>query len=188
MNLDDRFLESIAEQTINLDTDSDRLRRAAELLHLMPGKMAITIHRNGDWSYQGSMFNRPAMVDLLAKSLVAFNDRYYLLAPEQLLEITVEDLPFLVIDLNRSIDHHQVIATTNLGQSVVINDEHACYLSAVPGMAVKVPCVGIRSGIAARLSRPMYYQILDWCEVEETGEGQRLFLHSDGCQFELGAL
>ena len=188
MSIDDQLFESITQQTVNLKTDNQRLRRAAELLDLQPGKIAITIHRNGAWSYQGSVFERPAMVDLLAKNLVAFNDRYYLLAPEQLLEISVEDLPFIIVDLNRSSDNLQISATTNIGRSVVISDHYPCYLSSVPGSAVSVPCVELCSGIAARLSRPMYYQLLEWCEVEMEDGKQFLRLYSDGCRFELGQI
>ena len=188
MSIDEQLLQSIAQQTVDLETNHQRLRRAAELLDLQPGKIAITIHRNGNWSYQGSVFERPAMVDLLVENLVAFNDRYYLLAPEQLLEITVEDLPFVVVDLNRSSDNRQVTATTNLGHSVVINDRHPCYLSNLPDSALAVPCIELRSGIAARLSRPMYYQLLEWCELESEQGEQYLRLYSDGCRFELGRI
>ena len=188
MSVDEELLESIAQQTADLETDHQRLRRAAELLDLQPGKIAITIHRNGNWSYQGSVFERAAMVDLLARNLVSFNGRYYLLAPEQLLEIVVEDLPFVVVDLNRSSDNRLVTATTNLNSSVIINDRHPCYLSNPPDSAVGIPCVELRSGIAARLSRPMYYQLLEWCELETEEGEQYLRLYSDGCRFELGRI
>ena len=186
MRIDEQLHQLIAHQTHDLETNNQRLRRAAYLLDLQPGKIAIKIHRNGNWSYQGSVFERAAMVDLLAKNLVAFNGRYYLLAPEQLLEIEVEDLPFVIVDLNRSSDNLLVTATTNLNSSVTINYDHPCYLSNPPDSAVGIPCIELRLGIAARLSRPMYYQLLEWCELETEEGVQYLRFYSDGCQFELG--
>ena len=188
MSIDEHLLESIAQQTVDLETNHQRLRRAAELLDLQPGKIAITIHRNGNWSYQGSVFERTAMVYLLAQNLVSLNGHYYLLAPEQLLEIVVEDLPFVVVDLNRSSDNRLVTATTNLNSSVIINERHPLYLSNPPDSALGVPCVELRTGIAARLSRPMYYQLLEWCELETEEGDQYLRLYSDGCRFELGRI
>lgn len=188
MSIDDQLFQSIVQQTVDLDTNHQRLCRAAELLDLQPGKIAITIDRNGNWSYQGSVFERAAMVSLLAENLVSFNGHYYLLAPEQLLEIVVEDLPFVVVDLNRSSDNRVVTATTNLNSSVIINDRHPCYLSNPPDSALGVPCVELRTGIAARLSRPMYYQLLEWCELETEEGEQYLRLYSDGCRFELGRI
>ena len=188
MSIDEQLYKSIAQQTVNLETNHQRLRRAADLLDLQPGKIAITIDRNGNWSYQGSVFERAAMVDLLAENLVAFNGRYYLLAPEQLLEIVVEDLPFVVVDLNRSSDNRLVTATTNLNSSVIINDRHPCYLSNLSDSSVRIPCIEFRPGIAARLSRPMYYQLVEWCELETEEGEQYLRLYSDGCRFELGRI
>ena len=188
MSIDEHLLKLIAQQAVDLETEHQRLCRAAESLDLQPGKIAITIHRNGNWSYQGSVFERAAMVDLLAENLVSFNGHYYLLTQEQLLEIVVEDLPFVVVDLNRSSDNRLVTATTNLNTSVIINDRHPCYLSNPPESAVGIPCVELRSGIAARLSRPMYYQLLEWCELETEEGEQCLRLYSDGCRFELGRI
>ena len=51
MSIDEQLYKSIAQQTVNLETNHQRLHRAADLLNLQPGKIAITIDRNGNWSY-----------------------------------------------------------------------------------------------------------------------------------------
>ena len=68
-----------------------------EWLATLPvGRIDIVVRADGRWEYCGSPFTRQSMVQLLASHLLLRDGDYCLVAPEQLLKITVEDCPFLI--------------------------------------------------------------------------------------------
>lgn len=180
---------------------------SADLSQLKPGKIDITIHADGQWSYRGSVFQRKAMVALLAQSLIIKDQAYYLIAPEQLLKIRVEDLPFRIIDINKrevpaantasspadtgEKNHRQnqtIELISDLGHSVTLDAQTSFELSAVPNTDVIIPCVHVTRGLYARLSRGCFYQLVAWGEsaLVEGREAMRIF--SGGVSHILGFL
>lgn len=158
--------------------------------HLTPGKIAITIHSDGHWSYQGTPFDRLEMVKLLSQSLVIVDGEYCLIAPEQLLKITVEDTPFYITKVNKSGEQasQTVVVTSNLGQSVTLDDLHQLELAALPDNTVEIPCVHIVRGLYARLSRASFYQLVEWGERANIDGREVLRIFSGGESHILGYL
>jgi len=156
--------------------------------NLPRGKIAITIAADGQWYYRGSVFHRLEMVSLLAKSLLLIDSRHYLLAPEQLLEITVEDCPFVITAVERSAAGDDILLTTHLGDSLTLGEAHPFHLSAPPNSSLEVPAVDICYGLQARLSRPCFYQLADWAEPRRHAGREALQIHSAGCWHLLGYL
>lgn len=182
------------------------------LRQLKPGKIAVTIHADGRWSYRDSVFERPSMVALLANSLVYLDDEYYLIAPEQLLKISVEDLPFLIVDMTRTfVDKiededfsviekstqtdnlsntgiQQIRVSTNLGEQLLLGCKHSLALSKPPNSDTEIPQIDIRDGLQARFSRACFYQLVEWGEESEIEGRPVIGVFSNGVSHTVGYL
>lgn len=162
----DNLLETIASGGHVFVANSD---------HLPVGKIDIVIHANGAWSYQGSRFERAKMVQLLSRYLVKNEDSYFLLAPEQRLKITVEDLPFTIQTVDRVVNDGQqkIIMHSNCGEQFELGSKHSLQL--LPMLAAKelLPALHIRNGLFARVVRSAYYHLLEWAVEVDAGNGKK---------------
>ena len=159
-------------------------------LNLRKGKIAIVIHRDGNWSYRGSPIQRAAMVRLFAQQLWLIEESYYIQAPEQLLLIEVEDLPFTIVDVqrDRQAAAQRIAAVTNCGETLTVGEGHDLVLSTPPGERVEVPAIHVRDGLYARVMRNPYYQLVEWGEPAEINGQKMLALKSANRVYSLGAL
>ena len=188
----DNALETLVAFAKNASDDATA-RTAAELLQLKPGKMAIRIHSDGHWSFRGSAFERPEMVALLAKSLIFLKGDYYLIAPEKLLKITVDDLPFLITRIDQSADKKTLVVTTNLGDQVTLGENHPLLMSCLPNsngsnQDIKIPTVEIRDGLSARFSRACFYELIECCEPVQINGRNIMQFYSNGVAFSVGMI
>ena len=62
------------------------------------GEVPITIDAQGRWFYAGSEIKREAMVKLFASVLCKEADSYFLKTPVEKMAITVDDVPFMIVD------------------------------------------------------------------------------------------
>jgi hypothetical protein len=163
-------------------------RTAADLVQLKLGKMANRIHSDGHWSFRGSPFERPEMVALLAQSLVFFKGDYYLIAPEQLLKITVDDVPFLITHIDQSADKKTLVVTSNLGEQVTVGEQHPLCMTCLPNQSLEIPVVEIRAGLAARFSRACFYELIECCEPVQINGRNVMQLYSNSVAFSVGMI
>lgn len=63
------------------------------------GEMDLRITRDGSWIHEGTPIGREAMVRLFASILKKEEGRFYLVTPVEKLGITVEDAPFIAVDM-----------------------------------------------------------------------------------------
>ncbi|MBT8149611.1 MAG: DUF1285 domain-containing protein [Gammaproteobacteria bacterium] len=166
-----------------------RASRAAAL-KLRKGKIDIVIHRDGHWSYRGTPILREAMVRLFAQQLWLFEGHYYIQAPEQLLRIEVEDLPYTVITASRvnSSSGQRIVVQTNCAGEVTVGEAHPLVLSKPSARAEALPAVLVRDNLYARVLRNPYYQLVEWGEPGEINGQPTLILHSQNCRYALGEL
>ncbi|MBT8138208.1 MAG: DUF1285 domain-containing protein [Gammaproteobacteria bacterium] len=166
------------------------------------GRIDITIHSSGAWSYRGTPIERPEMVKLFASQLICDGGHYYLRAPEQLLRIRVEDLPFLVVQLDIDGDGEQqrpeqqeLSIVTNCGDKLCVGEAHPLVLlpkasaefENAAGASQALPAVLVRDGLYARFSRNTYYQLIERAEpATSPGDEAQLFVRSCGIKFPLG--
>ncbi len=130
------------------------------------GKMDLVIKRDGAWIHEGEPIERPAIVRLFSRILRRDTDGYVLVTPAEKLSITVEDVPFLIVGLEDG-DDGALVARTNLGERVSIDDDHPISLGDFEG--AKVPYLRVRGDLLARFSRNAYYELVD--RAEETADG-----------------
>jgi hypothetical protein len=137
------------------------------------GHSGMRIARDGRWFHDGSPIARFELVKLFAGILRLDPEGYVLVTPVEKLSITVEDVPFLAVLVDRAGD--DLIFTTNIGDVVTLDLDHPLR------MADGVPYLHIRRQLEARVVRAVYYQLADMA-VEE---GSRLGVRSSGLFFSL---
>lgn len=118
------------------------------------GKIDMKIKRDGTWFYQGSPIARPALVKLFSRVIWFENETYYLKTPVELVEIEVEDLPFLIVEMR---EEAGVLWFRTLQDEWVAARE---ILSEMRGETLLLH-VNIRRNLYARLNRPVYYELIE---------------------------
>ncbi len=155
------------------------------------GVFDIRINRDGLWFYHGTPIGRRELVKLFASVLRRDSDgRYLLETPAEKGVIEVEDVPFVAVEL--TIDgagrNQKLIFRTNIDENVVADADHALRIVIDPATGEPSPYIGMRDGLAARLARPVYYELVE-LGGEETINGETQFgVWSAGTFFVLGTL
>jgi uncharacterized protein len=152
------------------------------------GDFAIRIARDGTWYYRGSAIDRRPLVKLFASVLRREADgRYWLVTPAERGRIEVDDVPFLAVSLTAIGCGRQqrLIFVTNLDEIVTAGPDHPLRID-TPESGETVPYILVRDGIEARLSRTVFYDLVE-LGTEERIAGARAFgVWSDGVFFRLG--
>ena len=135
------------------------------------GDSAMRIARDGTWFHEGTPIGRPAMVRLFSTILRREPDgSYVLVTPAEKLSIEVEDAPFVAVELKSegSGKGRRLAFRLNTGDVVVAGPDHK----------LRLPYLDVRKGLAARVARPVYY------ELAEIALGDPEGIWSDGERFE----
>jgi hypothetical protein len=178
MGADDRF-SSLAAAFQGVAPASRRLPPVHLWNPSSCGEIDIRIRRDGTWWHEGAPIARPALVRLFSTVLRRDPDGYWLVTPAEKLKITVEDAPFVAVALER--EGGALRFTTNLGETVEAGPEHAIRVE-TDGSGTPAPYVHVRSGLEARLARPVFYEL---AELAEPRAG-RLGIAAGGAWFDLG--
>jgi hypothetical protein len=154
----------------------------------LSGDIDIVIKRDGQWWHEGSPFERLALVKLFASILRREEDGdYYLVTPVEKWRIQVEDLPLMMV--TQDIEHEGGVDQTiklvsNLGDVITVDDAHPIEVT-LAGDGQPQPAIAVRNGLAARLSRPVYYQLVNLAEERQV-DGQAVYgVKSGGVFFPL---
>ncbi len=153
------------------------------------GDLGLRIDRHGRWYYQGSPIGRMAMVKLFASVLHRLPDgSYWLVTPGEQGRVEVEDVPFVAVELREAGTRAAPLIElrTNLDDWVPLDPDHPLTLHPVGEPPVEVPYLGVRDGLAARLTRPVYYELVELAHPDPTG--RRLEVESGGARFVVGRL
>jgi uncharacterized protein len=148
----------------------------------------MRIARDGTWFYRGSPIGRLPLVKLFASVLRREEDgSYWLVTPAERGRIEVEDVPFLAVALQCDGEgrEQQLMFRTNLDEFVALGPDRPLRVeTAADGQPA--PYILVRDGIEARLTRPVFYELVD-LGVEELVEGAVVFgVWSGGAFFRLG--
>ncbi len=147
----------------------------------------IRISRDGTWSHQGTPIKRPELVRLFARILKRDQEGvYWLETPFERGRIAVEDAPFVIISLRveNSGQNQRLIFTTNTDEEITLGNRHPLRLVAQKGEAI--PYVQVRDGLSARISRPVFYQLVEEAEAVYVNGKMEWQIHSDGYSVSLG--
>ncbi len=122
----------------------------------------IDIRRDGTWYYQGTPIRRPALVKLFSTVLQRdAGGAYWLVTPAERGQITVEDSPFLAVEVRSAGEGlaQELFLRTNMDEWVAVGPDHPLRFSFCPAYGAAVPYVLVRGGLEARVVRPVYYAL-----------------------------
>jgi hypothetical protein len=145
------------------------------------GSIDIRIDATGDWYHEGGRIARQSLVKLFSGILRKDAEGYCLVTPVERLSIVVEDVPFVAVDAEQGEgpDGPELIFTTNVGDYVTADAEHPIWIA---GDAEQPrPYVMVRNNLAALISRPLFYRLVDGCSEDAHG----FYLKSRGSRFAL---
>jgi hypothetical protein len=149
------------------------------------GDIGLKIARDGTWYYQNSAIGRRPLVKLFASVLRQEKDgRYYLVTPAEKALVHVEDTPFLAVAMEAkgSGKRQRLTFRTNLDETVEAGPEHPLsFRTETTGSFT--PFVLVRDRLKARLTRPVYYELVAGAVTETKAGKKELGVWSGGAFF-----
>jgi hypothetical protein len=131
------------------------------------GEIEMRIAADGTWFYRGSPIGRAPLVQLFASILRKDADRHVLVTPVERVGITVDDAPFLAVEMRREDDAGQprLVFRTNVEDFVAVDAEHPLRFETGAADGVK-PYVKVRGELWALVKRALFYDLVALGEVE----------------------
>jgi hypothetical protein len=159
------------------------------------GDLPFLIKRDGSWLYKGTVIGRKELVCLFASVLRREADgSYWLETPSERGRILVEDAPFLVVEMDWNGGGSEQVVTfrTNTDEIVAVDLDHPLRFNNAEGGDPK-PYVRLRPGagshpIEARISRPVFYELVALAEPQPVRGKMMLGVWSSGVFFPLGEM
>jgi len=139
------------------------------------GEIDMRIAADGSWHYMGSPINRPALVRLFSTVLRKDPERHVLVTPVERVGITVEDAPFLAVEMavDGEGDRRQIAFRTNVDDLVQVGPAHPLRFEQDRHGGVK-PYVRVRGDLWALVTRSLAMDLLALAE-ERRVDGRSLF-------------
>ncbi|MCG7391910.1 DUF1285 domain-containing protein [Microvirga sp. ACRRW] len=139
------------------------------------GEIDMRIAADGSWHYMGSPINRPALVKLFSTVLRKDPERYVLVTPVERVGITVDDAPFLAVEMavEGEGDSRQIALRTNVDDLVQVGPGHPLRFERDGHGGVK-PYVKVRGELWALLTRALTMDLMALVEEREV-EGKAVF-------------
>jgi hypothetical protein len=146
------------------------------------GDLDMRIATDGTWFYLKTPIGRPALVKLFASVLKREGEKYFLVTPVEKCGITVDDAPFLAVELKIEERPNGRILNfrTNVDDWVACGAEHALRFEPEPRTGGLKPYLHVRRDLWAKVSRALFYDLVELGEEREIA-GKRMFgVASDG--------
>jgi hypothetical protein len=137
------------------------------------GDIDMRIARDGTWFYQGTPIGRPALVRLFSTILWREGDRHFLKTPVEKVGITVDDAPFVAVDVTAegSGRDQRLTFVTRTDDSVPAGPDHPLRVVRDPATGEPAPYVRVRRNLEALIDRKTFYRLVDLgCHEERDGE------------------
>ncbi len=151
------------------------------------GNLEIHIDSNGRWFYQKSEIKRERLIRLFANILKKEKDRYFLVTPVEKVGITVEDVPFIAIDIDIITKEKIELLkfTTNVGDSTYLEKYNQFSILFKKSNNEPQPYVNVRSNLFAKIDRKSFYRLIEFCTETTYKDENWLGFHSNNIFFPL---
>jgi hypothetical protein len=155
-------------------------RKGAPPVHLWNppfcGDLDMRIASDGTWFYLKTPIGRPALVKLFASVLKREGDKYFLVTPVEKVGITVDDAPFLAVEMRTedSPAGRTLHFRTNVDDWVICGPDHALRFEAEAGTGGLKPYLHVRRDLWAKVTRALFYDLVELGDERDV-DGQRMF-------------
>ncbi len=133
------------------------------------GNLDMRIAADGTWFYLNTPIGRPALVKLFASVLKREGDGYFLVTPAEKCGIQVDDVPFLAVELDveQGAGGRVLHFRTNVDDWVACGPEHPLRFEPESGTGGLKPYVHVRRGLWARVTRALFFDLVELGEERE---------------------
>lgn len=141
--------------------------KPADLLKWQPkncGDIGLEIDKDGNWRQYGIKFTREKLVKLFAGILRKESDGIsYLVTPFEKVIVDVKDAHFIAIrfDIYEKGEGQKIVFTTNVGDKLVLGIDCKLIIKKAQDSEEMRPYLNLRHGLCAKLSRPVYYELVE---------------------------
>jgi hypothetical protein len=139
------------------------------------GEIDMRIAADGSWHYMGTPINRPALVRLFSTVLRKDPEGYVLVTPVERVGITVEDAPFLAVEMavEGEGESRRIAFRTNVDDVVQAGAENPLRFEKDAEEGVK-PYLLVRGGLWALVTRSLALDLIAMGEKRDVA-GEVLF-------------
>jgi hypothetical protein len=140
------------------------------------GDLDMRIAADGTWFYMKTPIGRPALVKLFASVLKREGDSYFLVTPVERCGITVDDAPFLAVELNieDGAEGRALHFRTNVDDWVSCGPQHALRFEPEAGTGGLKPYLHVRRDLWAKVTRTLFFDLVEIGEERDV-EGRAMF-------------
>jgi hypothetical protein len=139
------------------------------------GDLDMRIAGDGTWFYLGTPIGRPALVRLFSTILKREGDKHFLVTPVEKVGIVVDDAPFTAVEMVKDTDASGRLLRfrTNVDDWVPCDAAHRLRFEIAPDGGL-MPYLHVRADLWAKVSRALYYDLVDMGE-ERVVDGNHMF-------------
>src|SRR6476646_4750094 len=146
------------------------------------GDLDMRIGADGTWYYLKTPIGRPALVKLFASVLKREDDKYFLVTPVEKCGITVDDAPFLAVELKIEQGDQGCVLNfrTNVDDWVACGPEHRLRFEPEPDTGGLKPYLHVRRDLWAKVTRALFYDLVNLGEERELASEKMFGIVSGG--------
>jgi len=153
------------------------------------GNIDMRIDSQGLWHYLGSPIGRIELVKLFSSVLQRDdNGDHWLITPAEICRIQVDDAAFMAVELDQVGDGREQNLTfrTNIDKTYTLSEAYPLRIEINPETQEPAPYITLDHGLEAKLSRPVFYHLVD-LGIAETAEQDHIYgVWSAGVFFPMG--
>jgi hypothetical protein len=140
------------------------------------GDLDMRIAADGTWFYLKTPIGRPALVKLFASVLKREGDSYFLVTPVEKCGITVDDAPFLAVELKieDTAEGRVLHFRTNVDDWVACGPDHVLRFEPEAGTGGLKPYLHVRRDLWAKVTRALFFDLVELGEERDVG-GEAMF-------------
>jgi uncharacterized protein len=148
------------------------------------GDLDMRIAADGTWFYLKTPIGRLPLVKLFASVLKREGDKYFLVTPVEKVGITVDDAPFLGVEMKAEGEGAARVLhfRTNVDDWVACGPGHALRFEPEPDTGGLKPYLHVRRDLWALVKRALFYDLVELGEERDV-DGRRMFGVSSGAEF-----
>lgn len=140
------------------------------------GDLDMRIAADGTWFYLKTPIGRPGLVKLFASVLKREGEKYFLVTPVEKCGISVEDAPFLAVelDITGSPAGRVLNFRTNVDDWVACGPGHALRFEPEAGTGGLKPYLHVRRDLWAKVTRTLFFDLVELGEERDV-DGEVMF-------------
>ena len=139
------------------------------------GDLDMRIASDGTWFYMGTPIGRAALVRLFSTILKREDGKHFLVTPVEKVGIRVDDAPFMAVEMVKEEDQNGPVLNfrTNVDDWVRCDAEHRLRFETAKDGGL-MPYLHVRADLWAKVTRALYYDLVDMGE-ERVVDGRQKF-------------